>query len=116
MNNSPKTCAWFMTHRPTPDQPADLEERGYEIIHISAAVQAYGAQRMLEYINDCIENVDIIVAVMPAQKLTMLAHVADVPVLVAKMQREETENGAIYHWSGRWLQVIGVGIKTTSWD
>ncbi len=115
MPNGKKTCAWFMTHRPTSDQRADLEARGYEIIHISAAVQAYRAERMLEYINECIENVDIIVAVMPVQKLTMLAHVADVPVLTAKMQREETENGAIYHWSGQWLQVVGVSIKTTHW-
>ena len=104
-----------MTHRPTPDQRADLEERGYEIVHISAAIQVHSAKRMLEYINDCIESVDIIVAVMPAKKLTMLAYFADVPVLTARMQREETENGAIYHWSGKWLQVVGVSIKTTHW-
>ncbi len=111
-----KTCAWFMTHRPTEDQRADLEGRGYEIIHISATVQAHSAERTLEYINDCIENVDLIVAVMPAQKLTKLAHIADVPVLTARMQRESTENGTIYHWSGKWLQVIGVRIETTVWD
>ena len=110
-----KTCAWFMTHRPTPDQRADLESRGYEIIHISAAVQAYSAERMLEYINECIENVDLIVAVMPAQKLTKLAHIAPIPVLTAKMQSEKTENGTVYHWSGKWLQIVGVSIKTTQW-
>ena len=49
-----------MTHRPTPDQRADLEERGYEIVHISAAVQAYRAERMLEYINDCMAKVVVL--------------------------------------------------------
>lgn len=116
MKNGNKTCAWFMTHRPTPDQRADLEERGYEIVHISAIVQTHSAERILEYINQCIEKVDIIVAVMPAQKLTKLAFIADVPVLTAKMQREATENGTVYHWSGRWLQVIGICIKTKEWD
>ena len=105
-----------MTHRPTPDQRADLEGRGYEIVHISATVQTHSAERMLEYINDCIENVDIIIAVMPAQKLTKLAHIADVPVLTARMQPEITDNGTIYHWSGKWLQIIGVAIKTATWD
>ena len=105
-----------MTHRPTPDQRADLEERGYEIIHISAAVQNYSAERMLEYINDCIENVNIIVAVMPAGKLTKLAFIAPIPVLTSRMQREETPHGPIWHWSGRWLQVTGISIKTTHWE
>ncbi len=115
MKNGNKTCAWFMTHRPTPDQRADLEERGYEIVHISAAVQVHSAERMWEYINDCIESVDLIIAVMPAAKLTKLARVAPIPVLTARMQREDTDNGAVYHWSGKWLEVIGVGIRTAKW-
>lgn len=116
MKNGDKICAWFMTHRPTPTQRADLERRGYEIIHIAATVQSQSAERILEYINDCIGKVDLIVAVMPVQKLTKLARIAEVPVLVARMQPETTANGTIYHWSGKWLQVVGIEIKTTEWD
>jgi hypothetical protein len=106
-----------MTHRPTPDQLEDLHQRGYEIVHISAQVQAHTALRMWQYILECCGDVDLIIAVMPALKLTKLAHVADVPVLTARMQREIKDDGqAVYHWSGNWRRVVGVSIRTEPWD
>ena len=111
-----KICAWFMTHRPTPDQRADLEARGYDVIHISQSVKDYSSERIWQYIQDCCPDVALVVAVMPARKLAKLAYVAPVPILTARMQREDKGNGnAVYHWSGRWQQVVGWAIKTEHW-
>lgn len=112
MNDQKKLLAWMSDHRPSKAQIANLDESGFEVLHIpSPQPNRWGSvqQAFTTMMRKCNGLPDAIVMILPSATMggMFLKMAKDIPVYRPDVRKED---GRIV-WTGKWLKITGTAYK-----